>query len=94
MPETKPQPPRRRCRSLTVGGIQCNACAQHGEIFCVRHVRNRFPVCPSGPRVAVPLLEDFDSVRLVPPRSPMASSRKPSTPGAPAKSSTPARSPP
>jgi hypothetical protein len=61
-----PQPPRpRRCRSLTVGGIQCLACAMRGEEFCVRHIRHRFPVCPTGPRIAVPLLEDLATIQVV-----------------------------
>ena len=66
MPETTPQQPnRRQCRSLTVGGLPCKGCAVHGEIYCVRHLRNRFPVCPTGPRVSIPLMEDLESVRLV-----------------------------
>ena len=64
-PQPTPQQPRRRCRSLTVGGIQCLACAVRGEEFCVRHIRNRFPVCPTGPRTAVPLLEDLATIQVV-----------------------------
>jgi len=49
-----PAPPPRRCRSLTVRGRQC-----------IAHARHRFPVCPQGPKVAIPLLEDLDTIQVV-----------------------------
>jgi hypothetical protein len=55
----------RRCRSLTVRGRQCLAVAMHGHEFCVAHGRHRFPVCPQGDKIAIPLLEDLDTIQVV-----------------------------
>lgn len=61
-----PAPPRpRRCRSLTVRGRQCVASAVRGEDFCIAHIRYRYPVCPTGARIAVPLLEDLETIQVV-----------------------------
>ena len=65
-PDAKPaKPPLRRCRSLTVRGRQCTASALRGQQFCVAHARYRLPVCPQGPKVAIPLLEDLDTIQVV-----------------------------
>lgn len=61
----KPPPTFRRCRSLTVLGKPCNQRALIGEELCVAHARNRFPVCPQGDKIAVPLLEDLPTIRVV-----------------------------
>ena len=37
----------------------------HGHHLCVAHATNRFPVCPKGSRVAIPLLEDLDTIQVV-----------------------------
>ncbi len=58
-------PPPRRCRSLTVRGIQCRERALRGHDLCVTHATNRFPVCPTGPHVAIPLLESLDTIQVV-----------------------------
>jgi hypothetical protein len=60
-----PQSPLRQCRSLTVRGRQCMSSAMHGHQFCSAHLRYRFPVCPQGDKVAIPLLEDLDTVQVV-----------------------------
>ncbi|HEX4067200.1 MAG TPA: hypothetical protein VHZ09_14355 [Acidobacteriaceae bacterium] len=60
-PETK-----RRCRSLTVAGVQCNSTAIRGHDLCHTHKNYRYPVCPKkGTKIAIPLLEDFAAIRLV-----------------------------
>jgi hypothetical protein len=59
-----PQQPR-RCRSLTVRGRQCLAGAVHGSQYCIAHTKYRFPVCPQGKKIAVPLLEDLDTIQVV-----------------------------
>ena len=64
VPASNP-PAHHRCRSLTVRGIQCRGSALRGGDLCIQHARYRFPVCPTGPRVAIPLLEDLDTVRVV-----------------------------
>jgi hypothetical protein len=71
MPDTSPQPAPapaqsiRRCRSLTVRGRQCLGHAMHGHQFCVAHAQHRFPVCPQGGKIAIPLLEDLDTIQVV-----------------------------
>ena len=62
---TEPSPTPRRCRSLTVSGLQCRARALRGHHLCVAHVQYRFPVCPKGPRVTIPLLENLDTIQVV-----------------------------
>ncbi len=64
-PSSEPAPPPRRCRSLTVSGLQCRARALRGHDLCVAHAQYRFPVCPKGPRVAIPLLESLDTIQVV-----------------------------
>jgi hypothetical protein len=59
------KPEFRRCRSLTVLGKACNQRAQRGSELCVAHARNRFPVCPQGDKIAIPLLEDLPTIRVV-----------------------------
>jgi hypothetical protein len=61
----QPAPTPRRCRSLTVRGLQCRERALRGHDLCVTHAKNRFPVCPKGPRGAIPLLEDLDTIQVV-----------------------------
>ncbi len=62
-PVSAPPPPR--CRSLTVRGLQCRSRALRGHNLCVQHAKYRFPVCPTGSHVAIPLLEDLDTVQVV-----------------------------
>ena len=55
----------RRCRSLTIHGIQCRQSALRGGDYCVRHF-NRGPVeFSTRGRITIPLLEDHSSVQLV-----------------------------
>ena len=68
MPDPTPQPAKpefRRCRSLTVLGRPCNQRAQRGRDLCIAHAGNRFPVYPQGDKIAIPLLEDLPTVRVV-----------------------------
>ena len=58
-------PVRRRCRSLTVKGFQCRQSALDGQDLCVAHSRHRSPVCPRGPQVTIPLIEDLDAIQLL-----------------------------
>jgi hypothetical protein len=55
----------RRCRSLTLLGRPCSQRAQLGADLCVAHARHRFPVCPTGGQIAMPLLEDLPTIRVV-----------------------------
>lgn len=56
---------RRRCRYLTVGGHPCKQNPLIGEDFCFQHGKHRHPVCPSGLKVVVPLIENAETVQLV-----------------------------
>lgn len=64
---TKPAPnENRRCRYLTVRGLQCNSTALRGHNFCHTHSNFRHPeLPPKGSRVVLPLLEDHSSIQLV-----------------------------
>jgi hypothetical protein len=58
-------PPARRCRALTVKGLQCHSRAIRGHNYCFTHKHFGFPVCPDkGPKVAIPLLEDLATVQV------------------------------
>ncbi len=55
----------RRCRSLTVRGIQCRQAALRGQDFCVQHFdRNAFTLDRPG-HITVPLLEDHSAIQLM-----------------------------
>ena len=55
----------RRCRSLTVRGVQCRQAALHGQDFCVQHF-DRNPCALDRPgRITVPLLEDHSAIQLM-----------------------------
>ena len=61
-------PTKHFCRHLTVKGIPCRQRAMIGESWCVAHRDHRFPVCPSprnGKKVAIPLMEDLDTVQVI-----------------------------
>ncbi len=57
--------PRRRCRYLTVSGRPCQQNPLIGEDFCHQHGKHRHPICPSGLKVVVPLIENSETVQLV-----------------------------
>jgi hypothetical protein len=56
---------KRPCRYLTVGGLPCRQTALVGQNFCHQHGKHRHPVCPSGPNVVIPLIEDAEAVQLI-----------------------------
>jgi len=65
-PTTTPIKEKRRCRSLTVDGLQCNSTALRGHDFCHTHLHYRHPECPMrGLKIVMPLLEDHSSIQLV-----------------------------
>ena len=64
LPDHVPQPGR-RCRHLTVKGLQCRSRAIRGQDYCFHHKKFRHPECPEkGSKVAIPLLEDLATVQV------------------------------
>jgi hypothetical protein len=64
LPDHVPQPTR-RCRHLTVKGLQCRSSAIRKHDYCFNHKHFRHPQCPEkGPKVVVPLLEDLATVQV------------------------------
>jgi hypothetical protein len=58
--------PKRRCRSLTIKGIQCNSSTLPGGNFCHTHSHYRHPECPKkGSKIVMPLLEDHSAIQLI-----------------------------
>jgi hypothetical protein len=55
----------RVCRYLTVRGLPCRQRPLIGQDFCYQHGKHRHPVCPSGPNVVVPLIENPETVQLI-----------------------------
>ncbi len=56
----------RRCRYLTVRGLQCDSTALRGHNFCHTHSNFRHPeLPPKGSKIVMPLLEDHSSIQLV-----------------------------
>lgn len=64
LPDHIPQPAR-RCRHLTVKGLQCRSRSIRGHDYCFNHKHFRHPQCPEkGSKVVVPLLEDLATVQV------------------------------
>ena len=55
----------RRCRSLTVRGVQCRQAALRGQDFCIQHFDRNTPTLGRTGSIAVPLLEDHSAVQLM-----------------------------
>ena len=55
----------RRCRSLTVRGVQCRQAALRGQDFCIQHFDRNTPTLGRPGSIAVPLLEDHSAVQLM-----------------------------
>lgn len=58
-------PETRRCRSLTVDGVQCRQRSLLGDKFCVKHARFRHPISFRNGEAALPLLEDLNTIQVV-----------------------------
>ncbi len=64
LPDHVPQPGR-RCRHLTVKGLQCRTRAIRGQDYCFQHKKFRHPECPEkSSKVAMPLLEDLATIQV------------------------------
>ncbi len=63
-PENPDKTTTRRCRSLTVAGIQCKQAAMNGFDYCVAHFRRGPVAFEKGLPFPIPLLEDASAVRL------------------------------
>jgi hypothetical protein len=55
----------RPCRYLTVRGLPCQQHPLIGQDFCYQHGKHRHPVCPSGPNVVIPLIENPETIQLI-----------------------------
>jgi hypothetical protein len=55
----------RRCRALTVKGIQCNQSAMKGQDYCIAHFERAPRTLGKPGHIAVPLLEDHAAVTLM-----------------------------
>jgi hypothetical protein len=55
----------RRCRSLTVKGIQCNQSAMKGFDYCIAHFERSPRKLAKPGHIAVPLLEDHSAISLM-----------------------------
>ena len=55
----------RRCRSLTVRGVQCRQAALRGQDFCIQHFDRNTPTLGRTGSIAVPLLKDHSAVQLM-----------------------------
>ena len=56
---------KRRCRSLTVKGIQCRQAAMHRFDYCSQHFNRGPHAFPRPGHITVPLLEDHASIQLM-----------------------------
>jgi hypothetical protein len=55
----------RRCRSLTVKGIQCNQSAMKGQDYCIAHFERSPRKLAKPGHIIVPLLEDHSAITLM-----------------------------